>query len=81
MKFCSAENSLAGALTRYEDWEMWFAPHDDAGYWLLARLQQDQAHVVAAGEWVYGATKQYSEAWAGHVVLPIEAWRDTCRRG
>jgi len=38
VKFCSAENSLAGALTRYEDWEMWFAPHDDAGYWLLARL-------------------------------------------
>ena len=69
-----------GALTRFQDWELWWAPHDDAGYWLLARLREDGAHVVAAGEWLYGAMKQMSEGWAGHVVLPHAAWRDICGR-
>ena len=68
-----------GSLTRYRDWELWFAPHDDAGYWLLARLDQEAAHVVAAGEWLHGANTDYDDAWAGHVVLPIPAWREICR--
>ena len=68
-----------GALTRYQDWELWWAPHDDAGYWLLARLHEDGAHVVAAGEWVFGVPPQISEAWAGHIVVPLTVWRDICR--
>ncbi len=69
-----------GALTRHEDWELWFAPHDDAGYWLLARLAQDEAHVVAAGEWLHAGNTGHHEAWAGHVVLPLAAWRQICQR-
>jgi hypothetical protein len=69
-----------GAFTRYQDWELWWAPHDDAGYWLLARLRNDGAHIIAAGEWVFG-TRHTSEAWAGHVVMPLTAWRDICRPG
>ncbi len=68
-----------GGLTRHDDWELWHAPHDDAGFWLVARLDAEDAHVVAAGEWVYGVTST-SEAWAGHVVMPLAAWRDICRR-
>jgi hypothetical protein len=69
-----------GTLTRHEDWELWFAPHDDAGYWLLARLRQDEAHVLAAGEWVYGITWS-AVAWGGHLVMPAAAWRQICQRG
>ncbi len=67
-----------GTLTRFQDWELWFAPFDDAGFWHLARLAENEAHVVAAGEWLYGAGLKYSEAWAGHVVVPISAWRQMC---
>ena len=67
------------SLTRFADWELLWAPFDDAGYWLLARQRDDGAHVVAAGEWLFGATLKIAEAWAGHVVLPHEAWRDICR--
>jgi hypothetical protein len=68
-----------GTLTRRDDWELWYAPHDDAGYWFAAQLSGNEAHVVAVGEWVWGVTC-YAEAWAGHVVIPIAAWRSICRR-
>jgi hypothetical protein len=69
---------LSGTLTRHSEWELWYAPHDDAGYWYAAQLRDDEAHVVAAGEWVYGVNRR-AEAWAGHVVIPVAAWRQICR--
>lgn len=66
-------------LTRHGDWELWFAPHDDAGCWLIARVQGDAAHVVAGGEWLFGAGLCSDEAWAGHVVIPVPEWRRICR--
>jgi hypothetical protein len=69
---------LSGTSTRYTEWELWYAPHDDAGYWYAARLDNDEAHVVAAGEWVYGVNPR-AEAWAGHIVIPVAAWRQICR--
>jgi hypothetical protein len=69
---------LSGTLTRYAEWELWYAPQDDAGYWYAARLNNDDAHVVAAGEWVYGGNPR-AEAWAGHIVIPAAAWRQICR--
>lgn len=67
-----------GKLTRHAEWELWYAPHDDAGYWYTAQLNNDEVHVVAAGEWVYGVN-QYAQAWAGHIVIPAMAWREICR--
>jgi len=70
-----------GALTRDQDWELWDAPHDDAGFWLLARVRGDNAHVVAGGEWLYGANNLYDRAWGGHVVIPLAQWRRICLAG
>lgn len=63
-------------LMRFEDWELLYAPMGEVGYWLLARKRDDGAHIVAAGEWWSGVS---AEAWAGHVVLPHEAWQYICR--
>ena len=63
-------------LLRFDEWELLYASLSDAGYWLLARMRDDGAHVAAAGEWQANVS---AEAWAGHVVLPHEAWRDICR--
>lgn len=63
-------------LMRFADWQLLYAPLGEAGYWLLARTRDDGAHIVAAGEWRSGVT---AAAWAGHLVLPHEAWRYICR--
>jgi hypothetical protein len=68
-----------GTLVRHAGWELWYAPHDDAGYWYAAEVDADTAHVVAAGEWLYGVAS-YADAWAGHVVIPRSAWREICER-
>jgi hypothetical protein len=63
-----------GSLVRSDGWELWWAPHDDAGFWLLARRNGQEAHVLAGGEWVLDD----HVAWAGHVVLPVAEWERIC---
>ena len=68
-----------GDLLCHGDWELLFAPHDDAGYWLLARrsVQDSDIHIVAGGEWVWGI--RYTDlAWAGHVVVAPGEWDRIC---
>jgi hypothetical protein len=69
-----------GDLVRHGDWELMFAPHDDAGHWLLARrVEQDSdLHIVAAGEWVWGVSRS-DLAWAGHVVVAPAEWDRICK--
>lgn len=64
-----------GSIYRFDNWELLWAPQDDAGYWLLARLRPDGAHVVAAGEWLWAGGRDEDRAWAGHVVIPTAVWR------
>ena len=66
-----------GRLIRHDGWELWYAPGDDAGYWYAAQPDADEAHIVAAGEWLYGPNP-CAIAWAGHVVIAKTAWRLIC---
>lgn len=68
-----------GELVCHGDWELMFAPHDDAGHWLLARrsTQDSDLHVLAGGEWVWGV-RHTDLAWAGHVAVAPGEWDRIC---
>lgn len=61
-------------VARWDDWELLWAPRDDAGFWLLAVVAQDGVHVLAGGEWIL----RQETAWAGHVLLSPMAWARIC---